>query len=334
MAAKQDSAPKGGVRSSGERLHKFLAQAGAGSRRECETFIEQGRVSVNGQVVTRLGTKVDGAKDRVTFDGEVVSVKDRVYYLLNKPAGYICTNSDELGRPRVVDLIRDRNHRIYTVGRLDADSRGIILLTNDGDLANIVCHPRYRIEKVYQVVVRGRVDRRTATKLEAGVWLSEGKASPAKVIPLSWDVRRDETTLAVTLFEGRNREIRRTFSKVGLKVKRLVRTRLGPLEIGDLAEGHFRKLGPADLTFVREAEKLYLANRELWDAELPKQRRPNKPQAGGARRPHAPRRPSAGGTRSPSKGPRVRLPGNGDRPPHAGGPGVRRPHPPRHRSFD
>ena len=143
MASSGRSKSKGETSSSGERLHKFLASSGAGSRRECETFIEQGRVSVNGKVVTKLGTKVDPVKDRVLFDGEPVKAQDRVYYLLNKPAGYICTNSDERGRPRVVDLVRDPRHRIYTVGRLDADSRGLILLTNDGDIANLICHPRY-----------------------------------------------------------------------------------------------------------------------------------------------------------------------------------------------
>ena len=164
-----------------ERLHKYLASTGAGSRRECETFIEQGRVAVNGKVVTRQGVKVDPAKDKVTLDGEQVKVEDRVYYLLHKPPGFISTNSDEMGRPRVVDLVHDDAHRIYTVGRLDADSAGLILLTNDGAIANLVCHPRYRIEKTYQVVVRGEVDREQLAKVEAGVWLAEGKSSPARV---------------------------------------------------------------------------------------------------------------------------------------------------------
>lgn len=312
--SRRPDAPEG-TPSAGERLHKFLASAGAGSRRECETFIEQGRVSVNGQVVTKMGTKVDPTQDRVLFDGERVKAEDKVYYLLNKPVGYICTNSDEMGRPRVVDLVRDTRHRIYTVGRLDADSRGLILLTNDGAIANIICHPRYRIEKVYQVVVRGQVDRRLATQLEAGVWLAEGKASPAKVVPVGYDARRDETSLAVTLFEGRNREIRRTFAKVGLKVKRLVRTRLGPMELGTLPEGAFQRLGPEDLVFVDEARRLYLANRELWDAQLPRQRPSRKPGQG-------PRR--AGKGAPAPKGPSVRMPGQTGRPARRGV-GVRRP---------
>ena len=152
-----------------ERLHKFLASTGAGSRRECETFIAQGRVTVNGALVKKMGVKVDPTKDVVTLDGERVKAQERVYFLLNKPAGYICTNSDERGRPRAVDLVKKGNQRIYTVGRLDADSRGLILLTNDGDIANVICHPRYRIPKIYQVAVRGPVTRAQIQRVEAGV---------------------------------------------------------------------------------------------------------------------------------------------------------------------
>jgi 23S rRNA pseudouridine2605 synthase len=269
------------------RLHKFLASTGAGSRRECETFVEQGRVTVNGKVVTKQGVKVDPSKDVVTLDGERVSAEERVYYLLNKPPGYICTNSDERGRPRAVDLIRDGKHRVYTVGRLDADSTGMILLTNDGEIANVVCHPRYRIEKTYQVVVRGEGTRERLAEVEAGVWLSEGRSSPARVRPVGRNPKRNETMLEITLFEGRNREVRRVFARVGLPVRRLTRTRIGPLELSTLPIGHYVRLPESALDFVREAERLYLANKEAWDAELPKEGRKERPAF---RRP-APRRP-------------------------------------------
>ncbi len=259
-----------------DRLHKFLASTGAGSRRECETFIQQGRVTVNGKVVTKMGLKVDPTSDKVTLDGEKVKAEDKVYYLLNKPSNTICTNSDERGRKRVVDLVPDRNHRIYTVGRLDADSRGLILLTNDGGIANIICHPRYRIEKVYQVAVRGRVDRQQIAKIEAGVWLAEGKSSPARVRAVGRDPRRDATLLEMTVFEGRNREIRRVLARVGLKVRRLQRTQIGPLKLGTLPPGACVKLEPEQLAFVYEAERLYQANREVWDAELPPERKPKR----------------------------------------------------------
>ena len=269
------------------RLHKFLASTGAGSRRECETFIEQGRVSVNGKVVTKMGFKVDPHRDKVTFDGDKVKAEPLVYWVLNKPPNTICTNSDERGRTRVVDLIPDQRYRIYTVGRLDADSRGLILLTNDGYIANIVCHPRYRIEKVYQVYVRGEVDRGQIARIEAGVWLAEGRSSPARVKALGRNVRRDETVLEMTVFEGRNREIRRVLARVGLKVRRLVRLKIGPLSLGELPPGGSRRLEAEELTFVREAEQLYLANKQAWDAELPDEaRQPMKrPPKTDARRP-------------------------------------------------
>jgi pseudouridine synthase len=293
----------------GERLHKFLASTGAGSRRECETFIEQGRVTVNGKVVTRQGVKVDPERDVVTLDGERVRAEGKVYYLLHKPPGYISTNSDERGRPRVVDLVRDDAHRIYTVGRLDADSTGLILLTNDGAIANVVCHPRYRIEKTYQVVVRGDVTREQVARIEAGVWLSEGKSSPARVRLVGRNPRRDESMLEITLFEGRNREVRRVFARVGLHVRRLTRSRIGPLEIGALPPGHFVRLPEEALRFVRDAEALYLANKEAWDAEV-------------AERPRMPRAPFR-----PTGGPR----GGKGRPPRRGGsgrPAFRGPRPP------
>ncbi len=291
-----------------ERLHKFLASAGAGSRRECEAYIQQGRVSVNGKTVTKMGVKVTLGEDVVRFDGERMSPERKVYYLLNKPSGYICTNSDEQGRPRAMDLIPNQNQRIYTVGRLDADSRGLILLTNDGTIANIICHPRYRVEKCYHVVVRGRVGRRELAKLESGVWLAEGKASPASVRQLAYDPKRGDTLLEMTLFEGRNREIRRVFAKVGMKVRRLMRTRIGPLELGKLAAGQSEALSPADLRFVHEAERLYEATTEMWDAGIPASQN-RRPRAGGG----GPRR---GGGRSQGQG----RPQRGGRGPQKGGP--------------
>ena len=288
----------------GERLHKYLAQCGAGSRRECEEFIKQGRVSVNGKPVTKMGVKVVPGKDTVLFDGERMEHERKVYYCLYKPPGYICTNSDERRRPRAMDLVPDKQHRIYTVGRLDAESEGLILLTNDGTIANIICHPRYRVEKVYQIVVRGRMTRYHGAKLEAGVWLAEGKASPARVKRAEYDAKKDESRLEMTLFEGRNREIRRVFAKVGLKVKKLIRTRIGPLDIGTMQRGQVAILSPADLKFVYDAERLYGANKEVWDAELPPPSRHKGPRPGGSgpkgRRPEG--RPAKKSAAAPARG--------------------------------
>lgn len=252
-----------------ERLHKFLASAGSGSRREAETFITQGRVSVNGTVVTKMGFKVDPAVDTVLLDGEPMRPEDKVYFLVHKPTGFICTNHDEKGRPRAIDLLRGVQQRVYTVGRLDADSLGLILVTNDGLLANVVCHPRYRIEKRYQVAVKGFITREQIARLEAGVWLAEGKSSPAKVVPLGRNPRRNETILEMTVFEGRNREIRRVFAKVGLTVRRLLRISIGPLELKGLQPGEARSLERGELKFVDDAQRLYMANKEAWDAEFP-----------------------------------------------------------------
>lgn len=307
-AAGEPAAP---ARQPSMRLHKFLAHGGAGSRREAETFIDQGRVSVNGKTVTQMGFKVDPAVDRVLLDGEPIKQEKRVYFLLHKPAGFVCTNRDESGRPRAVDLLGNVQQRVYTVGRLDADSLGLILVTNDGDLANVVCHPRYRIHKRYHVAVKGRMTHDQVARLESGVWLAEGKSSPAKVVVLGRNDRHDETILEMTIFEGRNREIRRVFAAIGLKVRRLLRLSIGPLEIGDLKAGQAREVSRSQLGFVDDALRLYEANREAWDAELP----PPRPKQRPAFRPRG-GRPDGG---RPGFGGGARREGFGGRRPAWGG---------------
>ncbi|MGQ0613844.1 MAG: pseudouridine synthase [Planctomycetaceae bacterium] len=231
------------------RLHKVLAHCGIGSRRECETIIEQGRVTVNGRVVTKLGSKVDPETDRLVVDGEAVGVEERVYYLVNKPPGYICTNRDDEGRPRAVDLIRQDPRRIYTVGRLDEESEGLLLLTNDGDLANVICHPRYQVDKTYRLAVRGPVSEEQVDRIQAGVWLAEGKTAPAQVRRIQRDGRH--TIVTATVWEGRNRELRRIFAKVDLRVVHLVRVAIGPLHLEGIAPGQYRRLMAEELAFAR-----------------------------------------------------------------------------------
>ncbi|MHC4548429.1 MAG: pseudouridine synthase [Planctomycetota bacterium] len=232
-----------------ERLQKVLAHCGVGSRRECEAIIEQGRVEVNGRVVRKLGSKVDPATDGIRVDGESVTVERRIYYLLNKPAGYVCTTRDERGRPRVVDLVPDER-RLYPVGRLDVDSEGLILLTNDGALANIVCHPRYQVRKTYRLEVRGRVTPQQLDRIERGVWLAEGKTAPAQVRRV--ERRGSRTLVTLTVWEGRHRELRRIFARVGLRVSHLVRTAIGPLRADRLPVGAYRRLDAHELGFARE----------------------------------------------------------------------------------
>jgi len=231
------------------RLQKVLAHCGVASRRDCEEIIRQGRVTVNGSVVTKQGVRVDLGKDEIRVDGERVAVEDTVHYLLNKPRGYICTNQDQHGRPRVVDLIPD-HRRIYPAGRLDEQSEGLLLVTNDGLLANVVCHPRYQVDKTYRLAVSGRILPAQLDRIEKGVWLAGGKTGPAWVRRLERQGRR--TIVTVSIWEGRNRELRRIFAKVGLKVGGLVRTAIGPLKVAGMPAGAYRRVEEEELAFLRE----------------------------------------------------------------------------------
>jgi 23S rRNA pseudouridine2605 synthase len=252
-----------------ERLHKYLAHCGIASRRDCEVLIEEGRVEVNGEVVTRQGTKVDPANDQISVDGERVKMERPVYYLVNKPRGYLCTNDDQYGRPRVVDLVRE-DRRIYTVGRLDEDSEGLILLTNDGTLANVLTHPRYQFDKTYKLLVRGAVSRDAIRKIEEGVWLSEGRTAPSQVRRVT--KKGVNSVVTVTLWEGRNRELRRIFAKVGLRVQSLERTAIGPLRTEGLPRGAYRRLDSRELAFAfarlkpdwRPKAKAEAAKKQKW----------------------------------------------------------------------
>jgi 23S rRNA pseudouridine2605 synthase len=222
------------------RLQRYLAMAGAGSRRHCEDFILMGRVTVDGKVVSELGTRVDPETQLVRLDGERIRVHRRTYYLLNKPIGYLCTNRDPDGRPRVVDLFPRDRERLFTVGRLDENSQGLLLVTNDGELANHLAHPRFRVRKVYLVQVAGVPTRETVEQLTQGAYFAEGKfkAAEARLVK----VRKQSAILEIVLTEGQNREIRRLLAKLGHKVQSLQRVALGPLELGALDPGHFRPL--------------------------------------------------------------------------------------------
>src|SRR5215813_9327329 len=164
-----------------ERLNKYLAHAGAGSRRQCDELIAGGHVSVDGQMVRDLGTRVDPEKQKVTVDRQTVRAERSVYWLVNKPRGYLCTNYDPAGRPRAVDLVDHVRQRVYTVGRLDEDSEGLLLLTNDGELANKLMHPRFGVEKTYLVQVAGKPDQEQLAQLLKGVWLSDGHVKAKRV---------------------------------------------------------------------------------------------------------------------------------------------------------
>jgi len=251
------------------RLNRYLALNGIASRRHADRLIEEGGVMVDGEIVTELGIQIDPARQRVEVDGVVLRPEgeQRRYYLLNKPEGVVCTSDPRENRPRAVDLIADRRKgRIYTVGRLDEDTTGLVILTNDGEFANRVAHPRYGIKKIYRVVVRGRVDGLILTKLRAGVRLSDFRSSFKRIQLVKRSDR--QTTLLVTLSEGRNREIRRVFARLGLPVIRLQRVEVGPLRERGLKVGHWRPL-------TRDEVKELLAGGEERDLRQPRPGRPS-----------------------------------------------------------
>jgi 23S rRNA pseudouridine2605 synthase len=234
-----------------ERLNKYLAHAGIGSRRHCDDLVAAGRVRVDGLVVRDLGTRVDPEKQRVEVDGRAVETERLAYWLVNKPPGVLCTNYDPAGRPRAIDLVPRISQRVYTVGRLDEDSEGLLLLTNDGDLAHRLTHPRYGVEKTYEVQVAGNPTRDDLGQLLKGVWLSDGHVRARRVKRLR--KQGDSTWLQVVLSEGKNREVRRMLARLGHKVMRLRRVALGGLYLRRLAVGKARPLRYDELETLRRA---------------------------------------------------------------------------------
>ncbi|MDI6690073.1 MAG: pseudouridine synthase [Actinomycetota bacterium] len=233
-----------------ERLHKVMAQAGVASRRKCEHLILEGRVKVNGQVVQTLGAKVDPSEDKIEVNGKALQfTAERLYILLNKPAGYLTTMMDPFNRPTIVDLIEEET-RVFPVGRLDRESEGLLLLTNDGELAYRLTHPRYKVEKTYLVEVRGHPEETILRMLRRGVVLEDGLTASAKVDVL--ERGRESTVVEITIWEGRKRQVRRMFEKVGHPVIRLRRISLGPIELGYLPPGRYRFLHPSEIKALRK----------------------------------------------------------------------------------
>lgn len=233
-----------------DRLQKVLAAAGIASRRECEHLIQEGRVEVDGQVVTELGTRVDPFEQTIHLDGELLPKPKRVYFAVNKPEGVVCTARDPSGRPRVTDLVPPDAGRVFAVGRLDMASEGLILLTNDGELANQLTHPRHGVQKTYHVKVQGHPTAETLAQLRKGVRLAEGKAHFVHARIKSR--RKNSTILEVVLDEGRNREIRRVLARVDHKVQSLTRVAVGPVKLGDMPPGAYRPLNGKELKALRE----------------------------------------------------------------------------------
>lgn len=241
-----------------ERLQKLLAKAGFGSRRTCEEWIASGRVSVNGQVVAEPGGKADPSVDDIRVDHVRIKLPETVVYALNKPTDVLCTNRDEMGRndKLAVHYVPEPTvGRLFPVGRLDKDSEGLLLITNDGELCHKLTHPRHEVPKTYRVTVRGYFSPEDQRRLLEGIWLAEGKAKPDKVT--SKKRHRKSSVLDVVLSEGKNREIRRLFARLHHPVSRLQRLKIGPLSLGNLKPGEYRRLEPEEVEALLHASETY-----------------------------------------------------------------------------
>lgn len=236
-----------GEEPTGERLQKVLAAAGVASRRVCEEYIAQGRVSVNGEVVSEQGRRIDPEHDRVEVDGVPVQIDtDKRYLMLNKPKGVVSTMSDENGRPDLQPYVEQAGERVFNVGRLDAETTGLLVLTNDGELAHVLAHPSFGVEKTYLATVRGVVKPDVLRELVRGIELEDGfiAADKARVIG---EPSRGRTIVELTLHSGRNRIVRRMMAEVGHPVIELVRRQFGPLNLGSLPAGRMRDLTRAEV---------------------------------------------------------------------------------------
>jgi pseudouridine synthase len=237
-----------------ERLQKILAQAGLVSRREAEKWIAEGRVSVNGEIVRKLGSKADPNRDKIKVDGKLVRVSSsRLYYLFHKPAGILTSLGDPQGRPHLGEWLESlgQKGKVFPVGRLDFNSSGLLLLTNDGELANRAAHPRYGMEKIYHVKISGRLSDADLDSLGRGVRLEDGVTAPARVRTLKR--LRQKSWIEIGIREGRYREVRRMFAALGFFVEKLIRVRLGPLALGRLREGEMRPLDGGEIAALRAA---------------------------------------------------------------------------------
>ena len=306
-AVEQDGAPRG------QRLQKVLAAAGVGSRRECEELILAGRIEVDRQTVTELGTRVDPERQQIRVDGTPLTCPKRLYFAVNKPPGVVSTNWDPAARMRVVDLVRS-DERLFPVGRLDRTSEGLILVTNDGELANRLTHPRYGVEKTYLARVDGCPSPHELDRLRSGVHLAEGVARVASVRVKRR--QRETTELEIVLDEGRNREIRRILARIGHKVLQLKRVAVGPLQLGDLPVGACRPLTRDEVQMLERATER--ASRKSRSAGKTSRRPPagDRPSGAAAGRK---RRGDRAGQRKTSAGfERDATPGQSRRPPRTG----------------
>jgi pseudouridine synthase len=236
------------------RLQKYLADCQIASRRKSEEYISAGLVKVNGVTVTELGTKVDPGKDKVEYAGKVIRpAEEKAYIMLHKPDGYITSSKDQFGRPDVSSLVADFPGRLYPVGRLDYDTSGLLIMTNDGDLAYKLTHPKYEVDKVYIARIQGKLDKDAITRLEAGVEIEGRVTAPAKIsVVKDWG---ESMSVKVTIHEGRNRQVRKMLDAVGSKVMALKRVATGRLFLGELPKGQYRRLTNSEINYLKNLTK-------------------------------------------------------------------------------
>ncbi|SEB65674.1 pseudouridine synthase [Paenibacillus sp. GP183] len=235
-----------------ERLQKVLAEAGIASRRKCEEIITAGRVQINGEVVKTLGVKVDPELDEIQVDGRYINQQTKIYVLLNKPKGVITSSADPGGRKVVTDFLPGIKERVYPVGRLDYDTEGLLLLTNDGEFAHLLTHPKHHVPRTYQATVKGVPHGTILDKLRNGIQLEDGMTSPAEVEYADVNPQKNESIIQITIYEGRNRQVRRMFEAVSFPVTRLRRIKFGPLFLQGVPRGKYRHLTPAEVKELKE----------------------------------------------------------------------------------
>lgn len=237
------------------RLQKYIAMSGTASRRAAEVMIEEGRVSVNGSVVRELGTKVEIGADSVTVDGKKIKPEVKKYYIMmNKPVGYVTTVNDQFDRPTVIDLIGEEiTARVFPVGRLDFDTEGLLLLTNDGDFTYEVTHPKFHMDKTYVVTLKGGISVKGLNQLRRGVVIEDYKTSPAEIEMLS--AEKGVTVIKITIHEGRNRQVRKMMEAVGCKVSGLKRISIGDVELGNLPLGRWRYLTSHEINRLKSGKQ-------------------------------------------------------------------------------
>ncbi|MFD0619358.1 pseudouridine synthase [Paenibacillus sp. GCM10027629] len=235
-----------------ERLQKILAAAGVASRRKCEELILEGKVEVNGETVKTLGVKADPTQDVITVNGRAIQSESKVYLMMNKPKGVITSATDPKGRKVVTDYVTGIKERVYPVGRLDYDTEGLLLLTNDGEFANLLTHPKHHVPKTYLATVEGIPHGDKLEKLKEGIMLEDGMTAPAELEYQDINVEEKQATIRITIYEGRNRQVRRMFEAISHKVIRLKRIKFGDLSLMNLKRGRTRPLTPNEINELKQ----------------------------------------------------------------------------------